>query len=147
LSENETPKDLSNNYSDTEKIAILTAQLADDKKAQNIVVMDLREVESSPSDLFVIASCDNPSQSRAVFDAIMRSVKDYRLKTPKTEGLEGMEWIIVDFFDVVVHIMLDKIRDFYKLEKLWGDAKFYTVDDEGVMHPKDYLEVLDIYSK
>lgn len=135
------------NYSDTQKIAILSAQLADDKKAENVIVMDLRDVESSPTDLFVIASCDNPSQSRAVFDAIMRSVKDYRLRTPKTEGLEGMEWIIIDFFDVVVHIMLDKIRDYYKLEKLWGDAKFFKVDDEGDMHSVDYLDVLDYYKK
>ncbi len=134
-------------YSDTEKLSILTAQLAEDKKAADVLVMDLRNVESSPTDFFVVASCDNISQSQAIYDNILKNVKEYKLRMPKTEGLEGMEWIIIDFFDVVVHIMLGKIRDFYKLEKLWGDAKFFTVDDEGEMNSIDYLEVLNIYGR
>lgn len=148
MSKNEQKnKDVSPIYTDTQKLAILTAQLSDDKMASNVLVLDLHDIESAPTDYFVIASCSNISQSRAIYDNIMKNVKEYKLRMPKTEGLEGMEWIIIDFFDVVVHIMLDKIRDYYKLEKLWGDANFFKVDDEGEMNTIDYLDVLNIYGQ
>ncbi|GAB5465925.1 MAG: ribosome silencing factor [Candidatus Kapaibacteriales bacterium] len=124
---------------------MLTAQLAEDKKAENVIVVDLRDVESAPSDYFVIASCETVTQTRAVFDNILKNVKEYKLRKPKTEGLEGQEWIIIDFFDVVVHIMLEKIRSYYKLEKLWGDAKFSKVDDDGVILPIEIEEVISNY--
>lgn len=131
---------------DATKLAILNAQLCQDKIAEDVLVINLTEIETSPTDYFVICTCDSGAQIDSIAESIMRASKDYRLITPRIEGREALEWVLIDFFDVVVHIMLKNVRELYRIEKLWGDAQFFTVDDEGELHSEDYEEVIRIYS-
>lgn len=136
---------ISEEQSDSLKLAILNAQICQDKLASDVFILDLRNTDSAPTDFFVICSCDSQQQVQAVADRIFDEVADYKLKKPRIEGFESGEWVLVDYFDIVVHVMFKETRDFYKIEKLWGDADFYTVDDEAEIHKTSYEEVLRIY--
>lgn len=111
--------------------ATLCAKAAADKKAENIMILDLTEVESAPADYFVICTADSEPQLRAITKELTRWTSDVGSDNPKMEGVETGEWSLLDFFDVVVHVMLKPIREFYQLEKLWGDAKFYLLEPEA----------------
>lgn len=112
-------------------LATLCARLAEDKIARDVIVMDLSKVESAPSDFFVICTCDSDVQVRTIAEELRRTVKNLGLDKPRIEGLENSKWVLIDFFDVVVHLMLSNMRNFYRLEKLWGDAKFYELGSQG----------------
>lgn len=131
---------------ETLKLAILNAQLCQDKLAEDVFIMDLKNVESAPSDYFVVCSCGTEPQVQAIADLIYRTIREYGLQRPRIEGAEVGEWAVMDYFDLIVHLMLEETRNFYKLEKLWGDAIFYTVDNEANLHQIDYEEVLRIYN-
>jgi ribosome-associated protein len=92
--------------------------------------MDLTNYETAPTDFFVICSSDSANQSIAITDFLLRQSKNVGLDRPKVEGDIVADWILIDFFDVVVHIMLKEIRNFYQLEKLWKDAIFYEFNVE-----------------
>ena len=98
-----------------------------EKKGHDIVRLDLRELNSSVSDYFIVCNADSSTQVKAIAD----SVEDEIYKTTQTnpwrkEGLENAEWIILDYFDIVVHIFRTEKRDFYGIEDLWGDAETTT---------------------
>ncbi|WP_113651374.1 ribosome silencing factor [Pedobacter namyangjuensis] len=98
-----------------------------EKKGNDIVRLDLRELNSSVSDYFVVCNADSATQVKAIAD----SVEDEIYKQTKTnpwrkEGLDNAEWIILDYFDIVVHIFKTEKRDFYGIEDLWGDAETTT---------------------
>lgn len=133
-------------YSDDTKLAILTAQLCQDKLATDVLILDLKKIETAPSDYFVICSCESQPQVESISDLIYRTSKNYKLFNPNIEGLDSLEWVILDFFDVVVHIMLKPVRELYKLEKLWGDAEFYSVNDNADMLSVKYEDVQRIYN-
>jgi ribosome-associated protein len=116
----------------SKELAYLCARVADDKKSENILIMDLKSIEAAPADYFVIASCDSEPQVGAVVDTIIRNSKNAGLKRPKVEGYEAKEWVLIDFFDVVAHIMLKKSREFYNLEKLWGDAEITEYNENQI---------------
>jgi len=79
-------------------LAITIAKIAQSKLATDILIMDLRKIESAPADFFVICSTNNPSQSKAVFDEIYYSTKKVQTTIPRYEGLDTMDWIVIDFF-------------------------------------------------
>jgi ribosome-associated protein len=108
-------------YSST-LLAALCARTIDSLKAEHIVALDLRRVESAPADYFIICSANSDVHARALADTAVRAADNAGLTRPRTEGRESAEWILVDFFDVVLHIFQRENREFYKLEKLWGDA-------------------------
>ena len=112
-------------------MATMCARIAQEKLAENILILDLSKIDFAPADFFVICSCDTDIQSKAVSDFIISKSKEFKIQSPHTEGFDASSWIILDFFDVVVHIMIPGARNYYQLEKLWGDAKFSTLDDEG----------------
>ncbi|HPI20443.1 MAG TPA: ribosome silencing factor [Candidatus Kapabacteria bacterium] len=116
-------------------LAALCANLADEKIASDILIMDLSHIESSPADYFVMCSSDSDIQCRAIAEHIAVECKQLGVQIPKVEGAENAKWILLDFFDVVVHIMLKDIRKFYKLENLWGDSKFFQLNEEGIPKP------------
>lgn len=132
-------------FSDDLKLAILTAQLCQDKLADDVLILDLKEIDTAPTDYFVICSCDSAPQMDAICDLIQRTTRDYRLQKPHIEGLESLEWVLLDYFDVVIHLMLKPVRSLYKLEKLWGDAEFYTVNDDADLLPVKFDDILRIY--
>ncbi len=109
--------------------AVRTAELALTKKGENVISMDLRGLTST-CDFFVICGGTSDIQVRAIADAIKNGLNDEGEKPWHVEGYEGKRWILLDYVDVVVHVFDEETRDYYQLERLWGDAKFRTFEDE-----------------
>ena len=108
---------------DSRKLALLCRELADNKKAENILVLDVREL-SSVTDYFVIASGTSEPHLRAIVDEIKdRLREEHDVRPQAVDGTLKAAWIALDFFDVIVHVMRQDVRERYDLEGLWGDAK------------------------
>ena len=98
------------------------AAYADDKKAQDIVELDLRGVVGY-TDWFVVCSGTSERQVKAIHDGIHQGLKDeHRLLPRRVEGLGEARWILMDYLDVIVHVFTPEARDYYRLEQLWGEA-------------------------
>ena len=107
---------------DSKKLALLCAELADNKKAENIVILDVREL-SSVTDYFVIASGTSEPHLRAIVDEISDRLRENEELRPKAiDGTLHTAWVVLDYFDVIVHVMRSDVRERYDLETLWGDA-------------------------
>jgi ribosome-associated protein len=107
---------------DAKKLALLCRELADNKKAENIVVLDVREI-SSITDYFVIVSGTSEPHLRAISDEIQERLRDEHEVRPRAvDGTLQAAWLVLDYFDVIVHIMRGDIRERYDLEGLWSDA-------------------------
>lgn len=103
---------------------------AQEKQAENIVVLDLRQ-SGGFTDHFVICTGGNPRQIVAIADAIREHLKrDFGERPTVAEGLDKAEWVLLDYFDFVVHIFSRDCRTFYNLEKLWGNAERRTAEEE-----------------
>ncbi len=101
-----------------------------EKKAQEIVVMDLREVHSAFTDFFVVCSGTSDTQIEAIADSVDKEVwESGKIHVHTVEGKANREWILMDYYDVIVHVFLKDKRDFFKLEELWGDAKFTYIPE------------------
>jgi ribosome-associated protein len=108
---------------DSKKLALLCRKLADDKKAENLVVLDVRKL-SSVTDYFVIASGSSQPHLRAIVEEITSKLKDdHDLLPARKEGVGTTSWVVLDYFDVIVHVMHAEARARYDLEGLWNDAK------------------------
>ncbi len=108
---------------DSKKLALLCREFADNKKAENILVLDVRKL-SSVTDYFVIASGTSQPHLRAIVEEISAKLRDeYDLRPTRAEGSKGGNWVVLDYFDVIVHVMHTEARERYDLEGLWGDAK------------------------
>jgi len=95
---------------------------AEDKKAVDLVELDLREVLGY-TDWFAICSGNTERQTKAIHDAILEGLKrEHGLLPRRVEGLSAADWILMDYLDVVVHIFTPATREFYRLEQLWGEA-------------------------
>ena len=107
---------------DSKKLALLCRELADNKKAEDIVVLDVREI-SSITDYFVIASGTSEPHLRAISDEIVNKLRDDHGVRPRAiDGNLETAWLVMDYFDVIVHVMRGDVRERYDLETLWGDA-------------------------
>jgi len=107
---------------DSRKLALLCRELADNKKAEDIVILDVREV-SSVTDYFVIASGSSEPHLRAIVDEITDKLRqDHDVRPKAIDGTLHTAWIVLDYFDVIVHVMRTDVRNRYDLETLWGDA-------------------------
>ena len=94
-----------------------------DKKAENIVSLDLRKIPEAVADFFIICEANNQPQIRAVADAVEEDVKKKCGENPyHHEGRQALQWVLIDYVNVVVHIMMPESRKFYKLEEMWSDA-------------------------
>jgi len=103
-------------------LAVLAARAASDMKASGVLVLDVGAVLSIAG-YFVIASASNPRLVRAVVDDIEAKVKSELGRSPvRTEGIREQQWSLIDYGDVVVHIFLDSVREFYEIERLYMDA-------------------------
>ena len=101
----------------------LAIECASEKKAFDLVALDLREVASF-TDFFIIASANNQRQAQAISDEIEEQLKkQLKSKAVRIEGYNAAEWILLDYGDFIVHIFEQKAREFYDLERLWRDAK------------------------
>src|SRR5262245_44408505 len=99
-----------------------------DKKAFEVVVLDLRHTPAF-TDFFVLCSGQNQRQVKAIADAIEESLRAERVKPAHIEGYDRAEWVLMDFFSFIVHVFTPQTREFYSLERLWGDAKRIEVGD------------------
>ena len=107
---------------DSKELALLCRELADTKKAENIVVLDLREL-SSVTDYFVICTGTSEPHLRAIVDEITDKLRqEHALRPRAMDGTLQTAWVVLDFFDVIVHVMRADVREHYDLEGLWGDA-------------------------
>lgn len=103
---------------------------AQDKKAFDVVVLDLRRAGGF-TDYFVICSGGNPRQITAIADAIIEILrKDFDERPSLVEGIQKSEWILLDYFSFVVHVFSRECREFYSLERLWGNAERHEFDKE-----------------
>lgn len=108
---------------DSKSLALLCREFADNKKAENVVVLDVSEL-SSVTDYFVIASGTSEPHLRAIVEEITSKLReDYDLRPVRTDGSTQAAWVALDFFDVIVHVMRAEVRERYDLEGLWGDAR------------------------
>ena len=103
---------------------------AEEKKAVDLAVLDLRKAAGF-TDYFVIASGTNPRQVRAIADSVMELLSADGVKPAHVEGYDRAEWILLDFFDFIVHVFAPETRMFYGLERLWGSAERVELSPAG----------------
>jgi ribosome-associated protein len=101
-----------------------------EKKGNQIKVLDLRKLKSSMADYFIICHASSDKQVSAIADSVEEFSRKLAGEKPlHIEGIESAEWILMDYFDVVVHIFLEEKREFYAIEELWGDAEITIIKD------------------
>ncbi len=104
------------------QLALTAAEVCDEKKAKDIVVLDVRKV-TSISDYFIICSTSNERQARAIAEDLRLKMRDLGRSEMGVEGLQDGRWVLQDFADFVLHIFHESQREFYDIEGLWADAK------------------------
>ena len=104
------------------QLALVAAEVCDEKKAKDIVVLDVRKV-TSISDYFIICSTSNERQARAIAEDLRLKMRDLGRTEMGVEGLQDGRWVLQDFADIVLHIFHESQREFYDIEGLWADAK------------------------
>ena len=120
---------------ESEIVAKLAAQALDEKKGLDVKILDLRGLQSAPTEFFVIASGNVPSHVCTLSDYVYEIIKKATgLNPSKVEGYTNAEWVLMDYFDVVVHIFQQSRRDFYRLDQLWEDGQL--VDFEASSNKK-----------
>jgi ribosome-associated protein len=121
-----------NNTEASPALALAAARAASDKKATNPVILDVSNVLGL-CDYFVIASAPNDRLVRAICEEVELRVKHAGGNGPRSiEGLDDARWVLMDFGDTIVHVFLDEAREFYDLERLWGDVPRVPFDDAVV---------------
>ncbi|HUD49286.1 MAG TPA: ribosome silencing factor [Candidatus Baltobacteraceae bacterium] len=107
---------------DSRKLALLCRKLAENKKAENAVILDVRKI-SSVTDYFVIVSGTSEPHLRAIVNEVSDSLRQkYNLRPRAIDGDIRAAWQVLDYFDVILHVMRADVREKYDLERLWGDA-------------------------
>ncbi len=104
------------------QLALAAAEVCDEKKAKDIVVLDVRKV-TTISDYFIICSTSNERQARAIAEDLRLKMRDLGRSEMGVEGLQDGRWVLQDFADFVLHIFHESQREFYDIEGLWADAK------------------------
>ena len=110
------------------KIVKQVVDALEDKKAEAVTVIDIREV-SSIADYFIIANGSNPNQLNAMQDAVDEAFYKNGIQAKQTEGTMNSTWILMDYNDVIVHLFSKEDRQFYSLERLWKDGTVIDVSD------------------
>lgn len=112
-----------------EKLSEMIVKGMQEKKAADIVVMDLRKVKNAVADFFVVCSGSSDKQLDAIADSIDEQVSKSLKENPwHIEGKNNKEWMLLDYIDVVAHVFRKDRREFYALEKLWGDAEITEIE-------------------
>ncbi|MSP84677.1 MAG: ribosome silencing factor [Flavobacteriaceae bacterium] len=97
-------------------------------KGNDIDILDLREIDNSACDYFVICNGNSNTQVSAIVNSVQKMVsKEIKDKPWHVEGMENAEWVLMDYVNIVVHVFQKNIREYYNLESLWGDAKITTI--------------------
>lgn len=116
---------------DSDTLADLVVRGMQDKKASDIVVLNLKELKNAVADYFIICSANSDTQLEAVARSVEEEIEKVTGESPwQTEGRTNREWVLLDYVDVVVHVFLRDRRQFYALEELWGDADINYIESE-----------------
>lgn len=116
------------NIDPTSQYAITAVNALDEIKGKDIVILELTDV-SSIADYFVIATGDGHVHIKALADKVRTALSKQNKKISHTEGFESKNWVLLDYYSIVVHIFSEDARDYYGLENLWGDAVHLLVED------------------
>lgn len=115
----------------SEKLSEVIVKGMQEKKASNIVVIDLRKIGNAVADYFILCSGGSDNQVDAIAESIDKEVYENFGENPwHTEGKKSREWLLIDYVDVVAHIFKKSSREYYKLENLWGDAEITYIEEE-----------------
>ena len=115
---------------DSDTLADLAVRGLQDRKGQDIVVLNLKELKNAVADYFIICSASSDTQLDALARSVEEEVEKATGEAPwQSEGRTNREWVLLDYVDVVVHVFLRERRQFYALEELWGDAEITHVED------------------
>lgn len=108
-----------------------------DKKAQDIIELDMTDLGISLFDRFIVCTATSTIHAEALFDNVLMTVKKNLGILPKqTEGVGNSQWILVDYFDMIVHIFLQESRDFYSIESLWKDSVLIAYNEPITLNEK-----------
>ncbi len=113
---------------DSKKLTELISEHIFSKKGYEVRILDLRKL-TTIADFFVICSADSDTQVKAIADEVTEKLKEEGIKCWQKEGYNSLNWVLLDYVDVVVHIFKHESRLFYSLERLWGDAPTLEVED------------------
>jgi ribosome-associated protein len=101
-----------------------------EKKGENIISLDLRKVNEAVADFFIVCEASNQPQVRAISDFVEQEIKEKCDEDPyRHEGMKNLQWVLIDYVNVVIHVMLTETRKFYKLEEMWSDAVAHEHDE------------------
>jgi ribosome-associated protein len=115
---------------DSDTLAEVAVRGLQDRKGQDIVVMNLKELKNAVADYFIICSASSDTQLDALARSVEEEVEKVTGQAPwQSEGRTNREWVLLDYVDVVVHVFLRDRRQFYALEELWGDAEITHIED------------------
>lgn len=106
----------------SEELSKVVVKGMEEKKAEDIVIMDLRKVKGAISDFFIICSGNSDTQIEAIAKSVEEEVEKHKEKAWRKEGFTNREWILIDYVNVVAHVFRKDRRSYYGLEDLWGDA-------------------------
>lgn len=101
-----------------------------DKKAENIISLDLRKIPEAVADFFIVCEATTNTQIKAIADNVQKELKEQCDEMPyKHEGFQALQWVLIDYVNIVVHVMNPEARKFYKLEEMWSDAVAQSHED------------------
>ena len=118
-----------NKPSEGQKDVQRISELMLEKKALDILIMDVRKI-TTLTDYFVICTSESMPQTRAITDHINEKMKEAGIRSWHTEGYQYLDWVLIDFVNIVVHIFSKHAREYYEFERLWADGKITHVKDE-----------------
>lgn len=113
------------------ELALVAAQAAADKKAEDIAILDVSE-QLVITDAFVLASAPNERQVQAIVDAVEEKLRVVDAKPVRREGARGGRWVLLDYLDIVVHVQHSEEREFYALDRLWSDCPTIAFNDAAL---------------
>jgi len=119
------PSNLTGSHYDAQRIS----ELMIEKKAVDIIIIDVRKI-TTLTDFFVVCTSESQPQSRAITDHINQKMKEDGIKSWHIEGYEHLDWVLIDFVNIVVHIFSKETREYYEFERLWADGMITTIQDE-----------------
>ena len=120
---------MTKNISSPDELISLIVQGIEDIKGQNIRLLDLRNIENTVCDYFIICNGNSNTQVNAIVSSVQKNVsKNIREKPYQIEGVENAEWVLMDYVNVVVHVFQKHKREYYDIENLWGDAKITEIE-------------------
>lgn len=117
-------KSTANKLTRSSKLFKTIIKAIQEKKGENIISLDLRKIHEAVADFFIICEASNPQQLRAIGESIEEEVKKNCDESAyKHEGYQALQWVLIDYVNIVVHVMLPEPRKFYQLEEMWSDAQ------------------------